>query len=153
VQIDDGSPELVELTRTALAELDEPVAAEAEATAYLAAGARPARSWSRLLLDAHEEGFAVAGGSIEVHRSGLLRGAPRELAPWKPGFGRSPGWELPLLCPSILTSAVPEPPWTDPVAGLPALDPEQLSEPWLCDGRIVVGVDARALRRDDRRSG
>jgi hypothetical protein len=153
VEIADGPAELVALTRAALAGLEEPVAEEAEAVAYLAAGAAPAPSWSRLLLDAHEEGFAVVGGSVEAHRTGLLRGAPRELSPWKPGFGRSPAWELPLVCPSILTAAVPEPPWTDPVAGLPTLDPERLSEPWLCDGRIVVAVHARALRRDDRRSG
>jgi hypothetical protein len=152
VEIADGPPELIELTRAALAALEEPPAAEADVTAYLAAGCRPAPDWSRLVLDAHEEGFAAVGGSVTAERAGLLRGAPRELEPWKSGFGRSPGWDLPLLCPSILTEAVPDPPWTDPVAGLPALDPEQIDEPWLCDGRIRVAVPARALRQADRRS-
>jgi hypothetical protein len=153
VAIADGPAELVELTRAALAAQEEPIVEEAEATAYLAAGCRPAADWSRRLLDAHDEGFAVVGGSVEVERAGLLRGAPPELEPWKPGFGRSPGWDRELLCPSILTAAVPDPPWTEPVAGLPALDPEPLAEPWLCDGRIRVVVGARALRRADRRSG
>jgi hypothetical protein len=152
VDIADGPPELVAQTRAALEALEEPVSTEGEVTAFLAAGCRPAPDWSRLLLDAHEEGFAAVAGSIEVERSGLLRGAPKELQPWKPGFGRSPGWELPLLCPSLILDALAEPPWMEPVSGLPALDPESLVEPWLVDGRIRLVVPPRALRRADRRS-
>jgi hypothetical protein len=152
VQIADGPPDLVEATRSSLAALEEPVAETAGAIAYLAAGCRPAPDWSRLVLDAHEEGFAAVAGSIEVARSGLLRSAPRELQPWSPGFGRSPGWKRPLLCPSLLTDAIADPPWEAPVAGLPAVDPGRLAEPSLCDGRIRIVVTARALQRADRRS-
>ena len=152
VDVTDGPPELVEETRAALEALEEPVSPEGEVIALLAAGCRPAPDWSRLVLDAHEEGFAAVAGSIEVERAGLLRGAPRELQAWKPGFGRSPGWELPLLCPSLVVNAVADPPWIEPVAGLPALDPEGLTERWLVDGRIRLVVSARALQRADRRS-
>ena len=152
VEIADGPDELVTGTRAALDALEEPIAAEGDVTAFLAAGCRPAPNWSRLVLDAHEEGYAVVAGSLEVERAGLLRGTPRELEPWKPGFGRAPAWELPLLCPSLILDAVGEPPWTDQVAGLPALDPERLAEPWLVDGRIRLTVSARALRPADRRS-
>jgi hypothetical protein len=151
VQIADGPAELVESTRAALALLEEPVSPEADVVAFLAAGCRPAPDWSRLVLDAHEEGYAAVAGSVEVERAGLLKGAPRELQAWKPGFGRSPGWELPLLCPSLEVDAVAEPPWIEPVAGLPALSPERLAERWLVDGRIRLVVSARALQRADRR--
>ena len=84
----------------ALAAQEEPIATEdAEATAFLVAGCRPAPDWSRRLLDAHDEGYAVVAGSVEVEGSRFRRGAARELEPWKPGFGRSPGWTLPLICP------------------------------------------------------
>jgi hypothetical protein len=151
VEIADGPPELVAQTRDAIDALAEAVSPDGEVTAFLAAGCRPARDWSRLVLDAHEEGYAAVAGSLEVERAGLLRGVPRELEPWKPGFGRAPGWELPLLCPSLVLEAVGEPPWTEPIAGLRALDPERLAEPWLVDGRIRLTVSARALQRADRR--
>jgi hypothetical protein len=155
VEIAPGPAELVATTKAALAALEEPAGEAGVATAYLAAGCRPAPDWSRLILDAHEEGFAAVAGSVDVERAGLLRGrAPaRELEPWKPGFGRAPAWERPLVCPSLLTEAVTDPPWTDAVAGLPALDPTALAEPWLCDGRIQVSVAATGLPRVDRRSG
>ena len=38
---------------------------DAVATAYLVAGAIPEPDWSRRILDAHAEGFAAVGGSIE----------------------------------------------------------------------------------------
>jgi hypothetical protein len=152
VQIADGPPDLVEQTRSALAAQEEAVAETADAIAYLAAGCRPASDWSRLVLDAHEEGFAAVAGSIDVERGALLRGTPPELQPWKPGFGRSPGWERPLLCPSLLTNAVNDPPWEAPVGGLPAVDAGRLVEPSLCDGRIRIVVAARALQRAGRRS-
>jgi hypothetical protein len=146
VRVEEGAPELVQATRQALAAQDEPIADEGEATARLAAGCRPDRRWSRRLLDAHAEGYAAVAGSIEVEGS-LLRRPPRELEPWRPGFGRSPSWDRPLLCPSLLVDAP-----LSSLAGLPALDPGGLEEPWLCDGRIRVVVAATALRPAGRRS-
>jgi hypothetical protein len=152
VRIGEGSPEAVEETRRALAAQEEPVSEDGEAIAFLAAGCLPAPDWSRRVLDAHDEGHAAVAGSIEVLGSLLTRRfAARELEPWQPGFGRAPSWRHPLLCPSLLVGLVDRAPWTDPVAGLPALDPAGLVEPWLCDGRIRVAVPATALRRADRR--
>jgi hypothetical protein len=152
VEVAEGPAELVAATQTALEAQEEPLAAEAEATAYLAAGCRPAPDWSRRVLDAHEEGFAAVAGSVEVERAGLFRRGAAELAPWRPGFGRAPGWTLPLVCPSLVAEVLEGAAWTDPVAGLPALDTAQLVEPWLCDGRIRVVVAATALPRAGRRS-
>jgi hypothetical protein len=146
VAVGEGPPELVTATRAALAMQAEPIAADGEATAHLAAGCRPDPDWSRRVLDAHAEGYAAVGGSIDVS-SGLLRHAPKELEPWRPGFGRSPNWTHPLLCPSLLIQAE-----LSSVAGLPALHPSALEEPWLCDGRIRVAVAAKALRLVGRRS-
>jgi len=93
------------------------------------------------------------GGSIELVGGPIARRRQaRELAAWSPGFGRSPGWKHPLLCPSLLAECLDTAPWADPVAGLPAVDPRRLDGPWTCDGRIRVAVDARALRRAGRRS-
>jgi hypothetical protein len=151
VRVADGPPELAAATREALAKLDETVAEEGgAATAFLVAGCRPASDWSRRLLDAHEEGFAAVAGSIDVEGRLAGRRAGGTLRPWRPGFGRSPSWTRPLLCPSLVSELIDETPWADPVAGLPALAPTELSEPWLCDGRIRVAVPARALRRDGR---
>ena len=147
IVIGEGPPELVEATRSALAAQEEPVSSDGEATAHLAAGCRPAPDWSRRLLDAHDEGYAALGGSIDVDRS-LRRRAPKELEPWRSGFGRAPNWTRPLLCPSLLVPAT-----LTAIAGLPALDPTTLDEPSLCDGRIRVAVAARDLRPADRRSG
>jgi hypothetical protein len=151
VRIADGPAELVAATRAALAQLDEPVTEEGAATAFLAPGCRPAPDWSRRLLDAHEEGFAAVGGSIEVQGRLAGRRLGATLGPWRPGFGRSPGWNRPLLCPSLVSQLVDEAPMIDPVARLPALEPARLDEPWVCDGRIKVAVASRALLRDDRR--
>ncbi len=126
----------------ALDGLEEPVVADesnAEAIAYLARGVVPAPDWSRRLLDAHAEGYAAVGGSIELMGS-LMRRGPGELEPWAPGRGRIPGFAHPLLCPSVLVEL--EPVWTDSVAGLPALL-APADEPWLYDGRIVVGARRR----------
>jgi hypothetical protein len=120
----------------ALDGLDEPVVAEddAEAIAYLAPACVPAPDWSRRLLDAHEEGFAAVGGSI-APAGGLLRRTPAALEPYAPGRGRIPGFEHPLLCPSVVRGV--EPTWIEPIEGLPALVPTA-DEPWLYDGRIAV---------------
>jgi hypothetical protein len=120
---------------------------EAVAIAYLAPGCVPAPDWSRRILDAHEEGYAAVGGSIEWE-TGLLRRPPAALAPWAPGPGRVPGFAHQLLCPSVVRDV--EPTWSDPVEGLPALAPPA-DEAWLYDGRI--GVVVRARPRSDRRRG
>lgn len=123
----------------ALAALEEPVVgdeSEAEAIAYLAPGVVPAPDWSRRVLDAHAEGHAAVGGSIDASR-GLFRRAPAELEPWAPGAGRIPGFAHPLLCPSLVAGL--DPGWAATVAGLPALHPPA-EEPWLYDGRIALRV-------------
>ena len=154
VEIVDGPEDLAAATAAALAAQEEPIvgpAEAAEAVAFLAPGSRPAPDWSRLVLDAHEEGYAAVAGSIAVEGSTLRgRGAARALGPWAPGFGRSPGWSRPLLCPSLTSDAIEGAPWTDPIAGLPALDPTRLTEPWVCDGRIRVSVPLRAVLRVGR---
>ncbi|MFN2469287.1 MAG: hypothetical protein ABR521_14305 [Gaiellaceae bacterium] len=101
---------------------------EAHAVAHLAPGISPAPDWSRRVLDAHQEGHALVGGSIEAGRH-------RGLAPWRPGTGRNPGFPHPLLCPSVVTGIEPE--WLDPVEGLPAAVAPG-DEPWVYDGRIVL---------------
>lgn len=92
-------------TAAALAAQDEPLVTEhALAIAHLVAGALPARDWSRLLLDAHEEGYAAVGAAIESES----RTDRRRLAPWAPGSGRNPRFDQPLLLPSLLDGLRPE---------------------------------------------
>jgi hypothetical protein len=126
-------------------EQEEPLVPEdeAEAIAYLAPGVMPAPDWSRRILDAHEEGYAAVGGSIAVE-AGLLRRPFPALAPYAPGGGRNPAFEHPLLCPSLVRDLQPD--WTEPVEGLPALEPPA-DEPWLYDGRITARL--RSVRRRD----
>ena len=66
----------------ALAAQEEPLvpADEADAVAYLADGCAPAPDWSRRVLDAHQEGYALVGGSI-LAPGGLLGRKPKELSP------------------------------------------------------------------------
>src|SRR6266540_1508530 len=125
VRVGEGSAELREATSAALAAQEEPV-------------------------DAHAEGYAAVAGSVALEGGLLARRRATALNPWRPGFGRAPSFAHPLLCPSIVTELVEAAPWAEPVAGLPALDQKQLDEAWLCDGRIVVRVAARALRRAGR---
>ena len=151
VAVAPGDSALEAATAAALERQDEPIAlADAEATAHLLAGCRPARDWSRRVLDAHEEGFEVVGGAIEVE-GGVFerRSRARELAAWRPGFGRAPGWTLPFLCPSILAGVETQP--VSGPAGLPAVEPAGLGGLSLCDGRIRVSAPARALRPAGRR--
>ena len=109
-------------TAAALAAQEEPfVAADAVATAHLVAGALPEPDWSARVLDAHAEGFAAVGGSIESR--------DRSLRPWAPGGGRNPGFAHPLLLPSLLTGLEP-----GEHEGLPAYEPN--GEPSIFDGRI-----------------
>jgi hypothetical protein len=97
------------------------------------------------VLDAHQEGYAVVGGSVAVD-AGRLRGraARAALQPWRPGSGRVPGFPYPLLCPSVVRGV--EPDWADPLEGLPALRPPE-NEPWLYDGRVAVTARPRSGRR------
>ena len=86
-------------TQAALAAEEEPLVDEdAAAVAHLVPGALPAPDWSRLLLDAHEDGYAAVGGAIDVGS----RRERRLLAPWAPGGGRNPRFGRPLLFPSLL---------------------------------------------------
>jgi hypothetical protein len=134
----------------ALAAQEEPVVplAEAAAVAYLAAGVVPAPDWSRRILDAHQEGYAIVGGSVTLD-AGRFQGrrARAALAPWRPGTGRIPRFPHPLVCPSIVKGVTPH--WADAVAGLPAVVPRQ-EQPWLepalYDGRIAVTARLRSGR-------
>ena len=109
-------------TTAALAAQEEPIVdAGAVATAHLVAGAVPAPDWSRRVLDAHAEGFAAVGGSIETR--------DRSLRAWAPGGGRNPAFGHPLLLPSLLAGLVP-----GEHEGLPAYEPE--GESSIFDGRI-----------------
>jgi hypothetical protein len=129
-------------TEQALAAQEEPLVPEreAEAVARLAAGCMPAPDWSRRVLDAHQEGYAIVGGSIEPVRGLLARRALADtLRPWAPGSGRVPQFAGPLLCPSVVKGV--EADWVGDVAGLPALRPPAdrlFGEPWVYDGRISI---------------
>ena len=121
-----------------LAAQDEPAAlvppVEAAAVARLAPGVTPAPDWARRLLDAHQEGYGVIGGSIAAPARPLRRQAA-ELAPWTPGGGRNPGFAHPLLCASVLAGVEVEK--LAPVGGLPAVRARG-DEPWVYDGRIQL---------------
>ena len=134
----------------ALEAQEEPLVPEdgAEAVAFLAPGVAPVPDWSRRVLDAHEEGYGIVGGSVEPV-GGLLerRRAARALEPWAPRGGRVPRFAFPLLCPSVAAGVEPE--WVDDVEGLPALRPpreDAFGEPWLYDARIAVRARLRSGR-------
>jgi hypothetical protein len=137
----------------ALAAQEEPVVPleQAEAVAYLAPGIVPDPDWSRRVLDAHQEGYGIVGGSVDVEAPLLHRRRLRSaLAAWRPGGGRVPGFAHPLVCPSVAKDAMVE--WVDPVLGLPAARPGRSEarfypEPALYDGRITARL------RSDRRHG
>jgi hypothetical protein len=123
--------------QAALAGQEEPVVSEdAVAVACLVSGALPAPDWSRLLLDAHEEGYAAVGGAV-APESRSDRG---RLARWAPGGGRNPRFGEPLLLPSLLDGLVP-----GEHEGLPAY----AGDDGLFEGRAVV----RLRRRSGRPSG
>ena len=153
VRISEGPDELADVTREALARQEEEVHAEGAATAFLAAGSRPRPDWSRRILDAHEEGYGVVAGAIDVQGSLRERRRFSSLRPWAPGFGRAPEWGRSLLCPSLTDDVLEQARWLDPVAGLPAVYPPGSPQTWICDGRIVVEVAARALQPAARPSG
>jgi hypothetical protein len=121
-------------TQAALAAQEEPlVAEEAVAVAYLVAGALPAPDWSRLLLDAHEEGYVAVGGSIDAES----RTDRRRLTAWAPGSGRNPHFAHPLLLPSLLAELEPE-----SHEGLPSYAGSDA----LFEGRAVVRLRSRSGR-------
>jgi hypothetical protein len=122
-------------TAAALAAQEEPtVAADADvdAVAYLVAGAIPPPDWSRLLLDAHAEGWAAVGTAV------VSEGRDRELEPWRGNGGRNPRFTRPLLLPSLLNGVE-----LSEHLGLPAYEgPEGLFE-----GRVAVTLPRRSGRR------
>ena len=121
----------------ALAAQEEPLVTEdASAVAHLVPGAIPAPDWSRLLLDAHQEGYAAVGGAIDAES----RRDRRRLAAWARGGGRNPRFGGPLLMPSLVDDIEPE-----TYEGLPAAS----SSDGLFEGRAVV----RLRSRSDRPSG
>jgi hypothetical protein len=98
--------DLVEEHRFWLAELgNEPLERELEvaprdaskARAHLADSAEPTPEWRERVRALHEEGYAAVGGALDLV-TGILRRAPRELAPYAPGGGRNPAFAHPLLC-------------------------------------------------------
>ncbi len=128
-------------TQASLAAQEEPLVEEdAVAVAHLVPGALPAPDWSRLLLDAHEEGYGAVGGAIEVAGGVGARGERHRLAAWAPGGGRNPRFGHPLLFPSLLDGLEPE-----SHDDLPAFSGADA----LFEGRAVV----RLRRRSGRRSG
>jgi hypothetical protein len=116
---------------------DSVVAEDAVAIAYLTAGAVPAPDWSRLLLNAHAEGWPAVGGAVEVMGGISSRGDRSRLAPWAPGGGRNPRFSYPLLFPSLLDGIEPE-----THEGLPAISVADS----LFEGRAVVRLRPRSGR-------
>ena len=88
--------------------------------------------WERRALALHAEGFAVVAGALDAPRR--LR---KSLAPWSPGAGRVPGFDHPLLCPSVLHDVELE--RLADVEGLPAFRPPS-EEPWVYDASLVLPV-------------
>lgn len=120
-------------TTAALEAQEEPLVERDEvARAYLAPGALPAPEWSRLLLDAHAEGWAAVGGAVMP----ISRRDRGEFAPWAPG-GRNPRFDRPLLFPSLLDGLEPA-----KSAGLPAYEGAET----LFEGRAVVRLRPRSGR-------
>jgi hypothetical protein len=113
---------------------------EAEVEARLG-NAQPTPDWRARMLEAHREGYAVVGGSVEVDGR-FLRRRPHALAPYAPGAGRVPGFAHPLVCASVIKGVEVE--WTE-VGGLPAAIPPR-DEPWLYDGRITVRLPSGRRR-------
>ena len=122
-------------TSAALAAQEEAVVEdEAVAIAYLCAGAVPAPDWSRLLLDAHAEGWAAVGGAIDP----ASRGDRARFAAWTGGGGRNPRLGSPLLLPSLLDGTAP-----GEHEGLPAYT----GADGLFEGRAVVRLRPQSGRR------
>jgi hypothetical protein len=126
-----------ELAAALAAQEEAPVEDYEVAVAHLLPEAIPAPDWSRLLLDAHAEGWAAVGGSVQAE----TRAERKRLATWAPGGGRNPRFPEPLLFPSLLDGLEPHrhdemPSYSD-------------GEDALFEGRAVV----RLRRRSGRPSG
>jgi len=106
---------------------------EQTAVAHLVPGAVPSPDWARLLLDAHQEGWAAVGGAVEAD----ARTDRKRLEPWAPGGGRNPRFGHALLFPSLLTGL--EPGAQD---GLPSYSGDDS----LFEGRAVVRLRSRSGR-------
>ncbi|HWN21124.1 MAG TPA: hypothetical protein VNP93_04080 [Gaiellaceae bacterium] len=113
------------------AQEEPPIETDAVAVAHLVAGALPAPDWTSRILDAHAEGFAAVGGSVDTR--------DKALRAWAPGGGRNPGFAHPLLFPSLLVGLEPS-----EHAGLPAYVPG--TDSWIFDGRIRLRLP-RGRRR------
>jgi hypothetical protein len=125
-------------TASALSRQDEAVVSgDAEAVAYLTAGAVPAPDWSRLLLDAHAEGWPAVGGAVEVEGGWAARADRKRFAPWAAGGGRNPRFGHPLLFPSLLDGLEP-----GEHEGVPAYGGADA----LFEGRAVVRLRPRSGR-------
>jgi hypothetical protein len=142
-----GERYIVEATWERLFSLEEPIVRQAEAVALvlLPPGVVLPRDWSSRVLDAHEEGYAAVGGSVEpIGTRTWRRRSDAALAPWAPGTGRNPSFAHPLLCPSVIYGT--ETTWVPDVEGLPALEPPR-DDAWIYDGRIAIKAPLRADRR------
>ena len=128
-----GEPD-PEVVGAVAAQEETVVAEDAVAVAHLVSGAIPAPDWSRLLLDAHAEGYGAVGAAIDAES----RADRRELRAWAPGGGRNPRFRDPLLLPSLLDDGEPE-----THLGLPAVSPSD----GLFEGRAVVRLRSRSGRR------
>src|SRR6266540_2249187 len=104
--------------------------------------AEPAADWLAHVLEAHREGYAVVGGSVEFG-GGFFRRRPHALAPYAPGTGRIPSFGHPLVCASVIKGVDVE--WTE-VGGLPAAIPPP-DEPSLYDGRAVTRLRRQGHER------
>jgi len=125
-----------ELERGLAAQEEALVTESPVAVAHLVPGSVPAVDWSRLLLDAHAEGYPAVGPGLEL----VSRTDRKRLAAWASGSGRNPRFAEPLLLPSLLAGLEPL-----EHEGLPAYaGPDRLFE-----GRAVV----RLRSRSDRPSG
>ena len=117
----------------ALAAQEEPLVTEdAVAVVHLVTGALPGPSWSRLLLDAHAEGYAAVGPAIAAES----RSDRKRLEPWT-GGGRNPRFREPLLLPSLLDGL--EPTTHEALPAYAARD-------GLFEGRAVVRLRSRSGR-------
>jgi hypothetical protein len=122
-------------TAAALAAQDEGIVEEAPAAvAHLVPGALPAPDWSRLLLDAHQEGWAAVGGAVDA----ATRREQKRLASWAPGGGRNPLFGHPLLFPSLIAGLEP-----GEHEGLPSYTGDDS----IYEGRAVVRLRSQSGRR------
>jgi hypothetical protein len=116
---------------------------DGEPSAALPVNVEPGPGWEEHVRAAHADGYGVVAGSIEW-LGGLLHPRPRALVPYAPGGGRVPGFDAPLVCPSVLPGIELEP--LGQVAGLPAFAAPR-DEPWIYDGRAVLRARPRSGRR------